>query len=113
VSIKQVILLHNVNGKLVSTGSLKVGETGTLVIMYATAHAGSLKPGGSIVLREKGQLVKSGTLKATTYGGKAALSATIRLTSASRVGTLKVQVQVFIGSIVAAATHTFTLRPKV
>jgi hypothetical protein len=76
----------------VATAALKVGETGTLVIVYTTAHAGSLKAGGSIVLREKGQLVKSGTLKATTFGGKTALSASIRLTSTSRIGTLKVQV---------------------
>lgn len=111
IAIKQVILLHSVKGKLQPTTSLKVGETGTLVIVYQANHAGALKPNGSLALRAGGRLVKTGTLKATTYGGKPALKTTIRITAASLVGTVRAQVKVAVGAIVAAATRSFALRP--
>ena len=109
ISIKQVILLHRVKGKLQATSSLKVGETGTIVILYQTKHAGSLKALGSVLVRENGQIVKATALKATTYQGKPALTATIRFTSKKRVGTLVFHVTVKLGSVAAALDRSFRL----
>lgn len=109
ISIKQVVLLHTVKGKLQTTSSLKVGETGRLVILYSTKHAGSLHPSGKIVVSKNGQSVQSLTLKVTTYGGKPALVATVHFTSTKRVGTLSARVTVKLGSVSAARNYALKL----
>ncbi|MBV9279131.1 MAG: S8/S53 family peptidase [Chloroflexi bacterium] len=112
ISISKVILLHRVNGKLQSTNSLKIGETGTIVILYKTKSATSLKAYGSVLVRQNGQLLEAIALKATTYGGKPALSTTIRFTSKKRVGTILAHVTVSLGPNVAALDRTFKLGLK-
>jgi kumamolisin len=109
ISIQKVILLHKVKGKLQATSSLTVGETGTIVILYQTKHAGSLKALGSVLVRENGRLVKSTVLKATTYQGKPALTATFRFTRKRRVGTLVAHVTIKLGSVAAALDRSFRL----
>jgi len=101
--------MHKVKGKLQATSSLTVGETGTIVILYQTKRAGSLKALGSMLVRENGRVVKSTSLKATTYQGKPALTATFRFTSKKRVGTLVAHVTIKLGSVAAALDRSFRL----
>jgi kumamolisin len=109
VTITKVILLHKVKGKLQQTASLKVGETGTLVILYKTANAGSLVTMGNVTVRENGQQLKKISLSRTTYQGKRALTATVKFTNKKLVGSLMTHITVTLGSVSAALTRTFKL----
>jgi subtilase family serine protease len=112
ISIQKVILLHTVKGKKVATSTLKVGETGTLVILYTSRNAGSKPTYGSVVLLENGQLIKTMTLKASTYDGKPALVTSFHFTSNKRVGTLNAHVTLTLGVVSAALTHPFKIVPS-
>lgn len=109
ISIKQVILLHTVKGKLVKTSSLKVGESGKLMIVYTTKNAGSLHAGGSVVVRQNGKSLQTVTLKGATYSGKPALTATVRFTSTKRVGMLLARVTVKLGPVSTGVNYTLKL----
>ncbi|GAC1442634.1 MAG: hypothetical protein NVSMB52_00050 [Chloroflexota bacterium] len=111
VAIKQVLLLHVVNGKQQRTSKLKVGEKGTLVILYKSAHAGSLHPVGTMVIRWSGRVLRMSSLKPTLYGGKPALTVAVRITSVRRIGTLLASVTVKLGSASTASIHTFKVVP--
>lgn len=111
LGIKKVILLHRVNGKLQATTALKVGEQGTLIILYSSKNAGSLSITGTAFIRQNGQLLKSTQLKATTYTGQKALTAAIRFTSKKRVGLLSTQITVSLGTVSAAKSRTFKIIP--
>jgi kumamolisin len=109
VSITKILLLHKVNGKLVTTTSLKTGETGKIIILYTSKNAAQTGPSGTVVLRQKGQAFKTLTLTRTVYKGKPALTATVKVTSKSRVGTLLAQVTVSLGSLSTSLNQTFKL----
>jgi hypothetical protein len=95
---------------LVTTNTLKLGEKGTIIILYAADHAGSLKAGGSVLVKSKGLAIGAITLKSTTYQGKPALTGPVRFTSKKRVGTLLATVTVTLGSV--RTDHTFKLGLK-
>jgi len=111
VAIKQVVLLHRVKGTPRKTNTLKVGEKGTIVVLYQTAHAGSLPTSGTIVVRESGHVLQTITLKATRYNGKPALTATLHFTGKKHIGTLLAHVLVNLGQVSSALNHVFTLTP--
>lgn len=111
LAIKQVLLLHTVNGKLQKTSALKVGEKGTLMILYSSAHAGSLRTNGTVLVRQNGKVVQTITLKPATYNGKPALQATVHYTSKKRVGTLLAHVTVKLGTVSSALDRAFSLVP--
>ena len=112
VNITKVLLVHTVNGKQQTTGKLKVGEKGTLVILYSTKHAGTMKVFGVVQIRKNGQLLLTSSLKSSKYQGKSALETAVHFTSKKRVGTLNAQVKLTLGSVVAALTHSFKLGLK-
>lgn len=111
ISVSQFVLLHTVNGKLTKTRSLKVGETGTIVILYKSKNKGTLQTSGTVQIKQAGKVVKTITLKAGTYGGKPALTATVRFTSTLRVGTLLANATVRLGSLTSGLGYTFSLKP--
>ncbi len=112
VSINRVLLLHRVNGKLVKTTSLKTGEAGKIVILYSSRNADQIAPSGRVMLRQKGKVFKTLTLTRTIYQGKPALTATVKLTSKSRVGTLLAHVTVSLGSLTTSLNQGFKLLAK-
>jgi len=111
VTIQQVVLLHSVKGRLQMTDTLKVGEKGTIVVLYQTTHASSLLTSGTIVVRESGHVLQTIVLKATRYNGKPALMAALHFTSKKHVGTLLAHVMVSLGLVSSALNHVFTLAP--
>jgi subtilase family serine protease len=109
LTINKVLLLHRVAGKLVVTTRLKVGETGTLVILYTRKNASSLPLSGTITVRENGKVVRVVAAGSTTYQGRPALTVTLKFTNAKRVGTLSARVTLSLGTISAALNHVFKL----
>jgi kumamolisin len=112
IAIKQVLLVHTINGKRLTTNTLKLGEHGTIVILYQSKNGGTIKAYGSVVLREKGQLLQALTLKESTYSGKPALTATVRFTSKKRIGTLQAHVTLTLGVASSALDHAFKIAAK-
>lgn len=112
VSITRVLLLHTVKGKLVATTSLKTGESGKIVILYTSKNAAQLSASGQVMLRQNGKSFKTITLTRTLYNGKPALTATVKLTSKSRIGTLLAHVTVSLGSLTASLNQAFKLLAK-
>lgn len=108
LTITRVLLFHRVNGKLKRTSTLKVGETGTMIIQYASSGS-TVVPRGTIVVRQGGKAVKSLTLTATAYGGKPALKGSVRFTKGQRTGTLLAYVKLALGSVSAVFDRTFTV----
>jgi kumamolisin len=109
VSISKILLLHKVNGKLVKTTSLKTRETGTIVILYSSKNASQSSISGTVVLRQKGKVVKTITLTRTIYQGKPALTATVKLTSKSHVGTLTAHATLTLGSLSSSLNQVFKI----
>jgi hypothetical protein len=109
VRITRVLLLHKVNGKLVTTKSLKTGETGKIVILYASKNAAGSPPSGRVLLRQNGKAFKTLTPVPGTYSGKRALVVTVKVTSKSRVGKLLVHATVFLGSLSTSLDQPFKL----
>ncbi|HLJ66749.1 MAG TPA: S53 family peptidase [Chloroflexota bacterium] len=111
INVDQVLLLHRVNGKLKRTGSLKLGESGILVIFYSSQHAGPLHASGRLRVQQKGKILEVLALKTATYQGRPVLEATVRFTSKKRVGTILAQGTVSLGSTSTAFNHAFKLLP--
>lgn len=109
ISIKKMLLLHVVKGKQVTTNTLKIGERGTLVILFQSKNGGAVRAYGSVVLREKGQLLQALTLKESTYGGKPALVTSFHFTSKKRIGTLQAHVTLSLGVASSALDHAFRI----
>lgn len=109
LNIKKVLLLHKVAGKLVPTATLKVGEKGTLVILYVRKNAGSYVLSATVSLRKNGQVVRAIAAKKSTYKGQAALEASVQFTSAKRAGILLAHVTLALGSVTASLNRTFKL----
>jgi subtilase family serine protease len=109
VSITRVLLLHKVNGKLVATTSLKTGETGKIVILYTSMNAQQAAISGQVHLKQKGKSFKTLSLSRTLYKGKPALTASVKVTSKNRVGTLLAHVTVSLGSLTTSLDQGFKL----
>jgi kumamolisin len=109
VSVNQIVLLHTVKGKAVKTRALKVGEAGTLVILYTSKNKGALQTTGKVQIKQGGKVIKTVSLKAGTYAGKPALTATVRFTSAMRIGTLIANATVHLGSLSSALGYSFSV----
>ena len=105
------MLLHKVSGKQATTRTLKVGETGTIVILYTSKNKGTLRTSGTVQIKQAGKVVKNVTLKQGTYNGKPALTATVRFTSTMRVGTLLANATVRLGSLTSGLGYTFSVKP--
>ncbi|HZU11530.1 MAG TPA: S53 family peptidase [Chloroflexota bacterium] len=109
VTIRKVLLLHKVNGKLAATSSLKLGETGQLIVRYLAG--GSNRVTGKVSLRENGQVIKTVTLTHGTYQGNPVMEANLRFTSKNRVGTLTSHVTLSLVSVTAMANKVLKIRP--
>lgn len=109
VSINKILLLHTVNGKSVKTTSLKTGEAGKIVILYSSKNASQSGLSGTVTLKQNGKVIKTITLARTTYQGKRALTAKVKLTSKSHVGTLTAHATLALGSLTASLNQAFKL----
>jgi subtilase family serine protease len=108
ISLTKVLLLHAVNGKQQETTSLKVGETGTVVVLYSASHAGSHHASGTIAAKQNGKTVATVKLKRSTYKGHAALTGSLRV-SGKRSSTLNLHISLTLGPATIATTRSFTL----
>lgn len=100
VSIKKVILLHKVRGKMIATSALKVGESGRLVVIYRSSA--TVRTTGTAILRARGRVVKKVRLTRATYRGKSVLAAAIRFTNRKLIGSLTSRVTVSLASVTAS-----------
>jgi kumamolisin len=108
ISLKSVLLLHAVSGKQKPTKALKVGEAGTVVVLYSASHAGSYKPSGRISVRQNGKAVATVTLKQATYSGKAALQGAVRI-AGTKTAILNFHITLTLGPASLAVIRTFKL----
>jgi hypothetical protein len=60
-------------------------------------------------LKQNGKVIKTITLTRATYGGKKALTATVKLTSKSHVGTLTAHATLALGSLTTSLNQPFKL----
>lgn len=109
VSINKMLLLHTVKGKLVTTSSLKTGETGKIVVLYSSKNAAQSAVTGTVVLKQNGKVFKTITLARGTYNGKPALTAVVKLTSQSHIGTLTAHATLALGSLTTSLNRAFKL----
>jgi hypothetical protein len=80
-------------------------------VLYNGTNIAGRVVSGNVAVRQNGKVVKTVTLKASTYSGKAALTSTVKFTSPQRVGTLQAQVKVVLGALSAALTYPLKLVP--
>jgi subtilase family serine protease len=109
VSISKVVLVRSLSGRLQTTSSLKVSQSGTLFVLYKKAHDPSLMPKGKVTVTKNGTTIKTVTLKASTYNGKAALSAGLKFTNKQLAGKLVAHITVTLSSATARRNYTFNL----
>jgi kumamolisin len=109
VQLTKVLLLHSVKGKQKTTSSLKVGEKGTLVVLYSVMNSSSKPQTATVQIKQGGKVIQTLTLKPTTYAGKPALAATVRYTSSSRVGSLHATATVRLGALASSLGYTFSV----
>lgn len=110
IVITAIVLSHRVQGKQVRTDFLRLGERGTLAILYRVKRGRRADIVGIMLLRHDGRLVGTAILRPGTYGGKRAFLTTVRITSRDQAGALSARVTLSAGASTTTRSRSFKVR---